>query len=265
MALDGKPPIPYAAKRMDASIAVARRSDMKRNRLRWLTARPIAHRGYHDIRRGRPENTLAAFDAAVAARYAIECDLHIAADGVPVVFHDDELARLTGEPGSVRDLTAAELGDLRIAGTGEWIPTLDELLALVAGRVPLVMELKTVRGRDFGLAVEVVDRLKGYAGPAALMSFDPGLISEVKVADPTLPRGLTAMGNWRWGFEHLRTALALGVDFVSYSVDDLPTPMPIVARRVFNLPLICWTVRTKPQLQKAEKWADQITFEGFAP
>jgi glycerophosphoryl diester phosphodiesterase len=238
---------------------------MNRNRLRWLTARPIAHRGYHDIRRSRPENTLAAFDAAVAARYAIECDLHISSDGIPVVFHDDKLERLTGEPGSVRDRSAAELGDLRVGGTREWIPTLDELLALVAGRVPLVMELKPMPGRDFGLAVEVVDRLKSYAGPAALMSFDPGLIAEVRAADPTLPRGLTAMGNWRWGFEHLRTALALGVDFVSYSIDDLPTPMPIVAKRLFGMPLICWTVRSKAQVEKAAKWSDQITFEGFAP
>ena len=132
---------------------IARKGDVKRNRLRWLTARPIAHRGFHDLRRGRPENTLAAFDAAVEARYAIECDLHISADGVPVVFHDDELERLTGEPGAVRDRTAAELGDLRVAGTGEWIPTLDELLALVGGRVPLVIELKHVPGRDAGLAV----------------------------------------------------------------------------------------------------------------
>jgi glycerophosphoryl diester phosphodiesterase len=237
---------------------------MKRNRLRWLTARPIAHRGYHDIRRGRPENTLAAFDAAVEARYSIECDLHISADGIPVVFHDEGLERLTGETGSVRDRTAAELGDLRIAGTGAWIPTLDELLALVTGRVPLVMELKNVPGRDAGLAFEVVRRLADYAGPAALMSFDPGLVAEVKAADPNLPRGLTAFGNWRNGSTYLRTILELGVDFASYNIDDLPTPAPILAGRLFGIPLICWTVRTKAQAQKAAKWADQITFEGFA-
>ena len=236
---------------------------MKRNRLRWLTAHPIAHRGYHDIRRGRPENTLAAFDAAIEARYAIECDVHISADGVPIVFHDDGLERLCGEPGLVRDRTAAELGDLRVAGTGEWIPTLDELLALVAGRVPLILELKHLPGRDAGLAFGVVERLQDYAGPAAVMSFEPALIAEVRVADPNLPRGLTAMGNWRCGLEHLRTALNLGVDFISYAIDDLPTPMPLFARGVLKIPLICWTVRSKAQLQKAQKWADQITFEGF--
>ena len=228
-------------------------------------ARPIAHRGFHNAKRGRPENTLAAFDAAVDARYAIECDLHVSADGIPVVFHDADLERLTGEPGAIRDRTAAELGDLRVAGTGEWIPTLDELLTLTAGRVPLVLELKHVPGRDAGLAWEVVERLKGYAGPAAVMSFEPALLAEVKAADPTLPRGLVAAGRWRTGPRHFKTMLDLGVDFVSYFIDDLPTPMPIIARRLLGIPLICWTVRTRAQFRKAKKWADQITFEGFRP
>jgi glycerophosphoryl diester phosphodiesterase len=254
----------YAAKRIDASVGAAARSHVTRKQLEWLIARPIAHRGYHDQRHGRPENTLAAFAAAVKARFAIECDLHVAADRVPVVFHDDMLERLTGISGHVRDLTSAELRELRIAGTGEWIPRLDELLSLVAGRVPLIIELKHVAGRDFGLAAEAVDQLKRYSGPAALMSFDPALIREVRNADPDLPRGLTAMGDWRCSLQHLRAVLALGVDFVSYRVDDLPTPMPLVARHLLGLPLICWTVRTEEQRQRADRWTDQITFEGFS-
>ena len=237
---------------------------MKRDRLRWLTARPIAHRGYHDIARGRPENSLAAFEAAMKAHYAIECDLHIAADGVPVVFHDSDLQRLTGLQGCVRDRTSAELGDIRIAGTSEWIPTLDELLALVGGRVPLVLELKHMQHRDAGLAWQVVERLRRYAGSAATMSFDAGLIADLKAADPGMPRGLTAAGGWRDGTMHLRTALRLAVDFISYAIDDLPAPMPVLAREVLRIPLICWTVRTPEQLKKAKIWTDQITFEGFA-
>lgn len=236
---------------------------MARNRLEWLTARPIAHRGYHDLRRGRPENTLAAFDAAVRAGYAIECDLHISADGVPVVFHDDTLERLTGVSGSIRDLTAAELRDLRVAETGEWIPRLDEMLSLVAGQVPLVVELKHVRGRDSGLAATTVEQLQRYSGPAALMSFDPRLINAVRAADQEIPRGLTATGDWRCALRHLPAAVTLGVDFVSYNVGDLPTLTPFVARHVLRLPLISWTVRTEEQRRKAEKWTDQITFEGF--
>lgn len=237
---------------------------MKRDRLRWLTARPIAHRGYHDIARGRPENTLAAFEAAVKAHYAIECDLHIAADGVPVVFHDSDLQRLTGIEGCVRDRTSAELGNTRIAGTSEWIPTLDELLTLVEGRVPLVLELKHMERRDAGLAWQVVERLRRYAGSAATMSFDAGLIADLKAADPGMPRGLTAAGDWREGAKHLGAALRLGVDFISYAIDDLPTPVPVLAREVLRIPLICWTVRTSDQRKKAQTWTDQITFEGFA-
>jgi glycerophosphoryl diester phosphodiesterase len=236
----------------------------KRDSLRWLTARPIAHRGFHDLARGRPENSLAAFAAAVEAHYGIECDLHLAADSIPVVFHDDDLQRLCGRGGCIRDLTAAELGDLRLGNSPEWVPTLDELLALVEGRVPLLLELKHISGRDTGLAWEVVERLKRYPGPAALMSFDSALIADIRAADPSLPRGLTAAGDWRAAPLHLHTALRLGVDFISYRIDDLPTPMPYFARRFLGLPLICWTVRTPKQLKKARAFTDQITFEGFA-
>jgi glycerophosphoryl diester phosphodiesterase len=238
---------------------------MKRDRLRWLTARPIAHRGYHDLARGRPENTLSAFSAAIGARYAIECDLHPSADGLPMVFHDDDLQRLTGASGCVRDRPSSELRDMRVLGTREWVPTLDELLDLVGGRVPLVIELKHMAGRDRGFARTVVERLQAYDGPAALMSFDTGLIADIRAADPHLPRGLTAEGDWRTASDHFKTILRLGVDFVSHRVDDLPSPAPIFARRALGIPLICWTVRTPAQRRRAAAWTDQMTFEGFAP
>ena len=236
-----------------------------RDRLRWLTARPIAHRGLHDLARGRPENSLAAFEAAIAGRYAIECDLHLAADGVPVVFHDDDLYRLTGEEGPVRDRTSAELGSFRLLGTQEWVPTLQEILTAVEGRVPLLIELKHIAGRDQGFAAAVAEQLKRYDGPVALMSFDPALVADVKAAAPQLPRGLTASGDWRRGGEQLRAIRSLGADFVSYAIDDLPTWAPVVANRILGIPLICWTVRNPAQLAKAKVWTDQITFEGFLP
>lgn len=236
-----------------------------RKRIGWLTAGPIAHRGLHDLRQSRPENSLAAFDAAIAAGYAIECDLHPAADGVPVVFHDDDLRRLTGASGSVRDRTSAELRQLRLHRTDQWIPTLDELLARVSGRVPLVIELKHIPGRDEGFASAVVERVKGYDGHAALMSFDPGLVSEVRAAAPGLPRGLIGHGDWRHAGEQFKAMLALRIHFVSYAINDLPTPAPILANRVLGIPLICWTVRNPEQVRKARTWTDQITFEGFLP
>jgi glycerophosphoryl diester phosphodiesterase len=231
--------------------------------LRWLTQRPIAHRGLHDAL--RPENTLAAFSAAAEAHYGIECDVHISSDGIPIVFHDDNLERLTGIRSPVRERTATELGDLRILKTAEWIPTLDELLSLVAGRVPLLIELKSVRGHDEGLAFSVVERLNDYPGPAAVMSFEPELIAEVKAADLGLCRGMTALGRWRTAGTYMSVARDLEVDFISYRIDDLPTPMPIIWRYLFGVPLICWTVRNPGQARKAARWTDQITFEGFLP
>lgn len=238
---------------------------MPATNLAWLTERPIAHRGLHDLAAGRPENSLAAFAAAVERGYAIECDLHPAADRVPMVFHDDTLERLTGERHDVRDRSAAELRRLALLGTGETIPLLDDLLDLVDGRVPLVIELKSVAGRDAGFAAIVAERLKRYRGPAAVMSFDAGLIADLRAAAPDLPCGLTAEGDAGRALRHLRTVLAHRVAFISYRIEDLPTPAPLFARSVLGLPLICWTVRSPAQLEKARRWTDQITFEGFLP
>ena len=180
-----------------------------------------------------------------------------------MVFHDADLLRLTGVQGCVRDLTAAELGDLRVLGTGEWIPTLDEVLALVAGRAPLVLELKSLRGRDAGSPSRwsSCSRLRWTGGPDVVRAAAP---DGREGGRPESPARADGDGNWRTARRHFRTAFNLNVDFISYAIDDLPTPMPILARRLMHIPLICWTVRTKAQLRKAKRWTDQITFEGLA-
>ena len=237
---------------------------MRGKDLGWLTAQPIAHRGYHDLRAGRPENSLAAFRAAIAAGYAIECDLHPAADGEVVVFHDATLERMTGQPGATRDLTADALGDLQLGGTAECIPRLKALLSLTDGRVPLVVELKQSEGRDTGFADLVVQALRGYSGKVALMSFDPGILSDVRVADPEVPRGWIGESGAATDLDHLNAITALDVDFISYNIDHLPTATTTFAREALGLPLICWTVATQAQRDKAKLRADQITFETFA-
>jgi glycerophosphoryl diester phosphodiesterase len=236
-----------------------------RDGLTWLTALPIAHRGFHDKSDGRPENSMAAFRAAIAGPYAIECDLQISADGVPMVFHDDDLERMTGQKGNIRDWPAAKLSGLKLAATAEPIPTLADLLNGTNGEVPLILELKAQPGRDEGFAAAVCDLLKHYAGPVAVMSFDPDLIADLRDAAPGLPRGLTAEGNWRWCARILQAVLRLNVHFISYSISDLPTPAPLIARYLMGMPLICWTVRTDADRRRAKRWTDQITFEGFTP
>lgn len=231
----------------------------------WLTKHPIAHRGFHDLNTSRWENTLSAFAAAVERGYAIECDVHLTLDGEVVVFHDNDLKRLTGEEGYVWQRTAAEFGALRVGGTADHVPTLAELLALVAGRVPLVIELKGIPGKDDGLVAKVADALKSYAGKVAIMSFDHWLIRQFPTDAPGIAAGLTAWGDRPHEIEAHFSMLAYGISFVSYSVVHLPNPFIGFVREKLKMPVITWTVRDKPMVDKTFAEADQMTFEGFEP
>ena len=232
--------------------------------LPWLTERPIAHRGFHDMNHAIWENTLAAFSRAADAGFAIECDVHIVADGNIVVFHDDTLDRLCGISGDVRDRTSAELGLLTIGGTAERIPTLKQMLKLVDGRVPLVIELKGRQGEDDGFAETVLDDLEGYKGHVALMSFDPWVLKDLKVAGSPYPLGLTAEGDQPERFFEHDEAMQLGLDFISYHYGHLPNPF-ITAQRKLGIPVITWTVRDEAARRHTFEQADQMTFEGFDP
>jgi glycerophosphoryl diester phosphodiesterase len=233
--------------------------------LTWLTERPIAHRGFHDMNRRRWENTLPAFEAALQRGYAIECDVHLAMDGVPVVVHDEELRRLTGHSGHVWQRTSRELAALRVGGTEARVPLLADLLDLVDGRVPLVIELKGVPGHDDGLAGAAVSALRAYRGPAALMSFDHWLIRALATHAGPLPYGLTAMGTAMPMIEAHFSMLAHGIHFTSYHVMDLPNPFVTFMRARLGLPAISWTVRDEDGAQRSRLHADQMTFEGFEP
>ena len=233
--------------------------------LDWLTARPIAHRGYHDLNRTRWENTLSAFDAAASRGFAIECDVHLAADGTPVVFHDSELERLTGIKGNVFERTAAQLSALAIGGTGDRIPTLADMLRLVAGRVPLVIELKGIAGKDDGLVAAVGAALRAYDGKAAIMSFDHWLVRRFAADAPGIPAGLTAYGTRPADLEAHFSMLAHPIDFVSFGWFDLPNPFIATIRAKLGLPVITWTVRDEDGIAGTRAHADQMTFEGFDP
>ncbi len=230
----------------------------------FLKAQPIAHRGYHDMNREVWENTLSAFARAVEAGFAIECDLQYTADSIPVVFHDDDLPRLCGLKGDVRAKTAAELGLLSVGGTRDKVPTLSQLLRLVDGRVPLVLELKGRKGDDEGFAAAVLDTLEGYKGPVALMSFDHWLLKDLKALDAPYPLGLTAEGSKPEIFFVHEEAMQLGLDFISYFYGDLPNPF-ITKERTLGCTVITWTVRDRRAQEQTFTHADQMTFEGFDP
>ncbi|WP_421592452.1 glycerophosphodiester phosphodiesterase [Shinella sp. M27] len=234
------------------------------HKFHWLTERPIAHRGYHDLNRAVWENTLSAFARAVEAGFAIECDLQYAADAIPVVFHDDDLKRLCGIEGDVRQRTAAELGLLKIGGTADKVPTLRQLLDLVKGRVPLVLELKGRKGDDEGFAMAVLDTIENYEGPIALMSFDQWLLKDLKGLGTDRPVGLTADGARPEEFAVHEEGMQLGLDFISYYYGHLPNAF-ISRQRDLGRQIITWTVRDDEARTITALNADQMTFEGFDP
>lgn len=241
--------------------------------LGWLTARPIAHRGLHDKARGILENTAPAFAAAIEHGYAIECDLQLTKDGEAVVFHDHHLDRLTHGHGNVMHVTVAELKALKMR-VGEARPqTLAELLEQVAGRVPLVIELKSLFQRDRRIAARAVAELRGYKGHFALMSFDPDLVEEVRDIAPEMVRGIVA--DRVTDDEYLSLPLARRLEmrhfthlertlphFVSYEAAGLPFD-PVRDLRAAGLPVICWTIRSREAEIRSHRYADQITFEGY--
>ena len=250
---------------------------MSPNAPAWLTARPIAHRGLHDRAAGRPENTLAAAEAAIAAGYGIECDVQLSADGEAMVFHDEALGRLTPAVALVADTPAEALAALRVGGTAERIPTLPSFLAAIGARVPLVVEIKSRFSGDLRLTRRVAEVLAGYDGPVAVKSFDPGLVTAFAGLGPGIPRGIVGESTqddpaYAAMPESLRRALAnllhLGEsrpDFLSWRVDDLPCAATYLCRHLGHLPLMTWTVRGPDQRRLAEAHADQMVFEGFLP
>ncbi|THV25288.1 glycerophosphodiester phosphodiesterase [Peteryoungia ipomoeae] len=231
----------------------------------WIKDLPVAHRGYHDMNKSVWENTLSAFKRAIDAGFAIECDIQLSADSVPMVFHDHDLQRLCGIAGEVRERMANELGMLSIGGTADRIPTLRKMLDLVKGQVPLVIELKGIDAeQDDGYVEAVLEVLEGYDGKVALMSFDFHLLRALKAADCPYPVGLTAEGVRQEDLANHGEAMALGLDFTSYCVAHLPNSF-VEKLRHDGKPVITWTVRDEMMRAQTYKYADQMTFEGFDP
>jgi glycerophosphoryl diester phosphodiesterase len=245
----------------------------------WLVAKPIAHRGLHDKANGMIENTISAAQAAIARGFPIELDVQLTADGEAIVFHDFELDRLTGQTGRVAERNLSDLTRIDIVGAtgGDKIPSLRQFLAAVAGRVPLVVEIKSRFDGDTTLTERVCAILSEYSGPFVVKSFDPAIVSTLRTSAPSITRGIIgelhyASKNDSFMSAELKHRLAnlLHVEesqpqFVSWKVDDLPCAGPYLCKALGNLPVMAWTVRNPDQRARAEKFADQMVFEGFLP
>ncbi|MEM6387882.1 MAG: glycerophosphodiester phosphodiesterase family protein [Pseudomonadota bacterium] len=240
--------------------------------------RPIAHRGLHDATKGIPENSRAAVEAAIAQGYGIEIDLQLTSDPAAVVFHDDRLDRMTNGVGRVRDRSMRDLETFWLEGNREAVPGFGEILDIVSGRVPLLVELKDqdgALGEDIGpLEAAVAHDLDGYKGPIALMSFNPHAISALQTLAPDVPRGLVtdafASKDWDLPEEHRAKLSAIsdfhrvGASFISHNHRDLASSA-VTTLKEQRVPVLCWTVRSLQEEATARLVADNVTFEGYFP
>lgn len=242
-----------------------------------LLKSPIAHRALHDVSAGRPENSRAAIQAAIKARFGIEIDLQLSRDNQAMVFHDYDLGRLTAESGPIRQRDAADLQQIALKhGDGETIPTLTEVLKLVDGRAPLLIELKDqdgAMGPDIGLLeAATVAALADYKGTVAVMSFNPHSVAEMARLAPHIPRGIVTES-----YDPCDVPLTaktcdtlreipdfdrVGAGFISHEVTDLTRPRVVELRRR-GVPVLCWTVRSPQSDTEARRNADNVTFEGY--
>ncbi|MEP5728858.1 MAG: glycerophosphodiester phosphodiesterase family protein [Sulfitobacter sp.] len=237
---------------------------------------PLAHRALHDIADGRPENSRAAIRAAISAGFGIEIDVQLSLDGAAIVFHDYVLDRLTGQTGAIRQHSARDLAKMPLIGGQEGIPDLPEILDLIAGQVPLLIEIKDQDGA-MGPNVGVLEKataeaLQNYEGALAVMSFNPHAVGSMAELLPDVPRGIVTSAydvkDWPLPSEtcdRLREIPdydRVGASFISHEVDDLERAR-VAELKAQGAMICCWTVRSAQQEASARQVADNITFEGY--
>lgn len=239
--------------------------------------RPITHRGLHDRKAGRVENSLKSIQAALDAGYGIEVDVQLTADGHAMVFHDDLLDRLTGETGPLRDRTRKALEAIALTGDGGTIPPLEQVLDVVAAQVPLLIEIKDqdgAMGPDVGsLERAVCTALAGYRGDVALMSFNPHAVAACAAMAPDIPRGLVTSSyqpvSWPEVPGPVRDRLRdipdydrVGACFISHESTDLDRPR-VAELKAQGARILTWTVRSPREEAAARRIVDNVTFEGY--
>ena len=240
---------------------------------------PIAHRALHDVAAGRPENSRAAISAAIQQGFGIEIDLQMSSDGEAVVFHDYQLDRLADAHGAVRQRSAQELGGIPLRGGHETIPSFEDVLALVDGKVPLLVEIKDQDGAMGGNVGELeraaLEALRTYNGAIAVMSFNPESMAVMRGLAPDIPRGLVTdpyeADEWpllsardRDRLRQIPDYERVGACFVSHNATDLSSPL-LSQLKQQGAKVLCWTVRSASEEARAREFADNVTFEGYLP
>ncbi len=238
----------------------------------WLFDKFIAHKGFWN--NSCPENSTGAFLRAIENNYAIELDVRILADGELAVFHDKELSRMTGEDGYLSTLTSEQLKNFHLNNTEYTIPLLSEVLELVAGRTPIILDLKNEATNSGTFEHKVCETIHNYSGNIAIMSFNPLTLEWFSKNLPAIPRGLLST-RWtkdlsdrpdtfikRFVTSHNFLSKRAKPDFLAYNIKQLPT---LRTRKFKKIPLIAWTAMSQEEYLDKVKYLDNIIFEGFKP
>jgi glycerophosphoryl diester phosphodiesterase len=248
---------------------MARTPTVKKNPLAWLTEQPFAHRGLHDEPNGVIENTVPAFDCAIAKTHGVEIDIQASFDGHAMVFHDETLERLTELEGPVNAFGSIKLRDTKIIGTEQTIPALEQVLDHISGKVAILLNAKRPEGEIHPLCFGIRRALEGYRGPIGVMSADPVIIAWFARNAPKIWRGLvisddvgarkqTVMERLGWG--RLFNIWRAKPHFIAYDVRFLPSNLSRKLRDS-GIPVLAWTVRSDDDLVVASDHADNIIYE----
>ena len=242
-------------------------------RLEALRGWYYAHRGLHDDQ--KPENSMAAFRAALDAGFGIELDIHLLRDGNLAVFHDASLMRITGREGRIEDLTTDQLKDYHLLDTEETIPEFRQVLELYSGQAPMIIELKAENGNHAALAETACAMMEGYNGLWCMESFDPRCISWLKENRPDVIRGQLSANFFRDEtklnpflksiLRHQLYNFRSQPDFTAYKFEDRKTISNFILRTLRGVQGVAWTIRTKEDFDTAlqEGWIP--IFENFDP
>lgn len=241
----------------------------------WLVEKFIAHRGFFDNEKGIPENSLIAFEKAIENGYAIELDVHVISDDTVVVFHDNSLGRMTGQDGYLKQLTLNDLPKYKLLNTEYTIPTLKQVLELVNGKTPILIEIKTENVKVGYDESKIYEILKNYKGEFAVQSFNPFTIEWFKNNAPEITRGILSSKfkkspenpkSWikRYVLRHMLFNKRANPHFIAYNVLDMPSSI-LRCKKCKELPILGWTVKSQTQYLEVVKYVDNIIFQDFKP
>ena len=246
----------------------------KKTKWQHLTGWDYAHRGLYDNEHGIPENSMAAFRRAVDKGYGIELDVHLTADNQLVVFHDDTLTRMCGMNKKISSFLYSDLMQLRLLGTEEGIPLFKDVLELIDGKVPLIIELKVDGSNQNLLCPLVWQLLSRYKGDYCIESFHPFVLQWFKRHEPQVVRGQLSCNFFKENphcdivlflMSNLMTNFFTHPDFIAYKYLDLDNPAVIYNRKLFHIMTVVWTIPGKPTYDRFKKKVDVMIFEGFEP